>query len=520
MIKFLILLILLLPSRVEAAVTFDVATNLSDMVFYDASGGTYTARNTTTGDYFDNDSAVGDCIILGWDRGPWHTLTVNVGTQLVADSITVVWEFQDSASVWTALAGVTDNTNAFQNAGSNTVVFTVPDSWHYQASPGIGGIRAAYGSYIRARITAVTNISEGGANATDVIQGGDWAIQINDAGTRLSTIQTADDAGAWGMTTTYGKYTAITSNIRIVNGGELFIRNNEVLEQGSNTKRVIILKEANTLFQMGDATSGYSEGSMFLYWNNDGLEPYNYLSSNVNIYNSTIVKRAGGYGDFSFGTLSSAIDMRNSVLSSMVADVYMFAGAAGTLENVTIDSHGYTWFYVYSSLTISNLILADVGGILAGAAMTLSDVDFGTAKIFNSTYASIKTLLNCNFDTSYTAQINASYPGATALIKYTVSLTIVDEDGVAIATPTVVLTDAEGTDVFSGTWSTDFDATVWKEIGGVETDYNPFTITVSKAGYRVYTGVITIDKKTDFDIILDKGDTVLTDVTLYDSVIY
>ena len=502
------------------AVTFDVAQNLSDMVFYDASGGTYTARNTTTGDYFDNDSAVGDYIAFSWDRGPWHTLTVNVGTQLVADAITVVWEFQDSATVWTALDNVTDNTNAFQNAGSNTVVFDVPSSWHYQVYPGLGGLGWGYlGCYIRARITAVTNISEGGANVTDVISGGDWAININDAGTRLSDIQAADTAGSWGVTTTTGKYTAITSNISIVGGGEFYIRDNEFLEQGSNAKRTVFLKAANTLFQMGDATSGYSEGSMMLCWNNNGLNPYNYLASNVNIYNSILVKATGGYTDFSIGTGTSAIDIRNSVLATRTGN-YMFASAAGTLENVTIDLRGNSWLYIYSSLTINNVILADVGGILAGAAMTLSNIDFGTSKKFNSTYASIKTLLNCNFDTSYTSQIDASYAGATAIVKYTVSLTIVDEDGVAIDTPTVVLTNAEGTDVFSGVWSTDFDASVWQEYGGVETDYNPFTITVSKAGYRTYTGVVTIDKKTDWDIVLDTGDTVIYDSTLYSSTIY
>ena len=511
-----IIILLLLVSKSEAAVTFDVATNLSDMVFYDASAGTYTARNITTGDYFDNDSAVDDYIAFGWDRGAWHTLTVNVGTQLVADSITVVWEYMSATATWTALADVTDNTNAFQNAGSNTVVFTVPDSWYYKAN--LGAITTADGHFIRARITAVTNISEGGANATDIIQGGDWAIQINDADTRLSDIQTADDNGAWGMTTTNGKETTIIANLRILNGGELYIRNGEFFQVGLTTKRRIILMNSGAFFQMGilDVNGDYNEGANLYYWVGGNPDPYNYWYGTFNMYNSHFTKSGGSYND---PGIQCVVDIDNSIIDvGTSSTVYFAPNSSGSMKNLTVDFRG-SRFYLYSSnMALDNLILADTIGIIGGYNNVLTNVDFGTDKTV-LVYQPDLYMLNCKFD-DYSAQIS-SYGGTNVgYVQYTVSLTIIDEDGVAIDSPNVVLTNAEGTDVFSGIWSADFTATAWKEDTFIETDYNPFTITVSKAGYRVYTGVITIDKKTDFDIILDKGDTVIYDSTLYDCTIY
>jgi len=522
--KFLLFLFIFLSclsadrftSNAYGAITFDNAQDLTAMTFYDASAGTWTTRNLTTGDYFDDDSAVGDYIAFAWDRGVWHDLSINVGTQLVADTITLEWEYMTATATWATLT-VTDNTNSFQNAGVNTVTFDVPDSWYYKYKLD-GATYTMTGCYIRARITAITNISEGGAQQTNVISSSDWAISVADAGTRLSDIQTADTAGGWGVTTTTGKYTAITSNIRIATNGELFIRDNEFLEIGSLTKRRTFLKPANTLFQMGDATSGYSEGSMMMYWNNDYVTPYNRWYGNIYIYNSTITKYTGGYNDFYFG---GAVDIRNSVLATTLAGVWFFAGATGTLENVTIDERGFTWFYLYSPLTINNLILADVGGVLAGTTVTVSNIDFGTDKIFRVTNANYTgTLVNCNFDTSFTSQVAAPSNNNTAIVQYIISLTIIDENGDAIPTPTVQITNAEGTDEFNGEWAGDINVTVWQEHDGDETDYNPFTITVTKTGYRTYTGIVTIDKKTDWDVILDTGDTVIYDSTIYDSTIY
>ena len=53
-----------------------------------------------------------------------------------------------------------------------------------------------------------------------------------------------------------------------------------------------------------------------------------------------------------------------------------------------------------------------------------------------------------------------------------------------------------------------------------EYTYSPYTITVSKAGYRTVTAPVTIDKKTDWDLILSKGDTVIHSSTLYACQIY
>jgi len=57
----------------------------------------------------------------------FEDLSVSVGTAGVG-AYAVTWEYWDGTA-WSALAGVTDNTSAFQTAGVNTVIFTRPTDW-------------------------------------------------------------------------------------------------------------------------------------------------------------------------------------------------------------------------------------------------------------------------------------------------------------------------------------------------------------------------------------------------------
>ena len=79
----------------------------------------------------------------------FDVLRLNVGT--AGDGVwTVTWEYWNGA--WTALAGVTDGTNGFHNAGINEVTFTRPGDW---AVLNLGGLGNQY--YIRANISAYTS---------------------------------------------------------------------------------------------------------------------------------------------------------------------------------------------------------------------------------------------------------------------------------------------------------------------------------------------------------------------------
>lgn len=187
-------------------------------VYYKTSGGVVTARTTsqTSGaasyDYFpDTGVAVGDSMIFGnkdgWSSGTYaniaygkyHGIKFDVSTALVATAITGVWEYASTPSVagtvvWTALSNVRDDTNAFQNTGANTVTWDVPTDWSNRNVP--SDTTDYYMWYVRFRITAVTNLTEGGRQSATTTKIISHSISVvAQAGTTFTSIYNADKAG-------------------------------------------------------------------------------------------------------------------------------------------------------------------------------------------------------------------------------------------------------------------------------------------------------------------------------------
>lgn len=183
-------------------VTYLDSINVDKIYFYDASVPSYTARTVTGDDLFSDTAAVGDILYFGatgadgYQQFPWKDLTLSISTALAADSITIVWEWLKAplsgADTWTAFgtSELVDGTLNFTQSG--TVVFDPQSFWMGYYS----GVTNR--NYIRARITAVTNLTEGGAfDAQPTAKRNVIAIDGYSSGTpcRLSDVYTADLAG-------------------------------------------------------------------------------------------------------------------------------------------------------------------------------------------------------------------------------------------------------------------------------------------------------------------------------------
>ncbi|MCL4366220.1 hypothetical protein M1437_03265 [Patescibacteria group bacterium] len=164
------------------AVTFNYPNAYANCVHvYRATGGgvTFSANlaGTAVFDYFDNAAVVNDAIYFsspGANSGGFANLKVNVGTAIAGTGITGVWEYR-TLNGWETCHDLTDPTAGFTVTGANTIIFPVQAGMSVDYS--VNGV-ATYG-WIRYRITAITTITEGGANQTSAPQVGDGYFTIN-----------------------------------------------------------------------------------------------------------------------------------------------------------------------------------------------------------------------------------------------------------------------------------------------------------------------------------------------------
>lgn len=91
-------------------------------------------------------AAVDDALYVG---NPYRFLALQVVVSTAATDGTVAWEYWNG-SAWVALA-VTDNTSAFRNAGTNSVIWADPGNWN---TTSVNGSAQMY--FVRARVTSGT----------------------------------------------------------------------------------------------------------------------------------------------------------------------------------------------------------------------------------------------------------------------------------------------------------------------------------------------------------------------------
>ncbi len=130
--------------------------------------------NSSVFDYFDNNAVVDDAIYFGFGYyyAGFSDLLLNVGTAIIADSIVFIWEYYSQIVGWTEIEDLIDDTNGFTTLGANRVRF--PLQWQ----PVFTVINGLNKYWVRCRIVSVTNITEGGANQTNVIRRSNGELQV------------------------------------------------------------------------------------------------------------------------------------------------------------------------------------------------------------------------------------------------------------------------------------------------------------------------------------------------------
>ena len=481
---------------------------------------TTNLAGSTAFDLFPDTAGVDDAIYFGRYNPCWsfHDLKFNIGTALAATSITIVWEYLKNGT-WTEIPNVVDNTNAFQNTGVNTVAFDVPDNMCNSSSHWSTRINDKDANWIRARITAVDGLTEGGATQTDTVKYKDFTITATDETLTLADLQSASDSGNWLARTgvpaveTTGKYTIIRPHM-YWNGSTSFSETMKMIELGEENYPAGFRSSATGVFQLGSKdTNGKGDKGCYLYMHarfDNGYDGVN----NFQAYASVVRRRTGDYGAFEMNGVFKFVD------SAFISDRrwYLPGGVAAGSEWTRSLYADPDLLYLYSAhLAIDTFkVLSSWQGVLCGGSAVISNTDINN-KYIERYYSASIDLIDCiNIDRS---KITSTAPSSGAdrhvRIKYNINLQVLDEHNSPIENATVILKDVNGAESFNTTTGSDgkiAEQTVivydkWWEYANSwalhEDDYNDFTLEISADRYQMYVQKITIAKPIDFTITLN-----------------
>lgn len=225
-----------------------------DYIYPTTSGGTVFGTNKAASavfNYFDNAAVVNDAIYFGMSFAlSFSDIEFVIGTGVAAATWAVAWE-RWTGSAWVAVPGLTDNTNGFQNTGTLTVTFPMFQA----ANKVVNG--SSYVNWIRCRITTVTGITNGGANATTSVKNRNGAITISSSGVPISTfnaaIYAADVAGGWGVCTKQGSFQyAYNCHLFVGYAADAAITTLTDIDVDITIKGMICAKKSGSIIRLGN----------------------------------------------------------------------------------------------------------------------------------------------------------------------------------------------------------------------------------------------------------------------------
>lgn len=492
--------------------------------------GTFETTNrasSTVFDLFSDNASVGDAIYFGRYSPCWsfHDIKFNIGTALSATSITIVWEIMSGTS-WVAIPSVTDGTNNFQNTGVNTVAFDVPQNMCYNTTNwyrriDIGGNKFA--NWVRARITAVSGITEGGATQTDTVKYKDFTITCaNEPSLTLASIQSAATSGSWLARTgvnavdTTGKYTIIRPHL-FWSGTTGFAETMKMIELGENNYPAGFRNYGSGIFKLGilDA-SGKGDEGCYLYMHARFDSGYDYVYR-FQAYATVVRRKVGQYGAFVMGGVFKFVD---SVFISDHCWYLPSAVASGSNWTRSIYADNDLLYLYSGNLAIDTFKSLDAWqGVLCGVGnpAVFANTDINSKEVMRYYSAQID-LIDCIniLKSNITNHSPSDGYDRHVKVKYNINLKIVNENGNPISSVNVKLTDTNGDETFSVNTEADgkiVEQTVmvydkWWEYADSwalhEDEYNDFTIKIFKAGYKTYKTEFTLDEKVDWTIALQK----------------
>jgi len=296
--------------------------------FHLTTGAGSSVNTAPVFDYFTDTAAVGQTIMVGLSSKFWG-VKFYVGTALVADSITVVWEYLTASTTWATLK--VENPYFFLSTGEQIVRFTPPPNWT--------NTNQGYGGYtIRCRITAVTNITEGGANSTQMIYLNIKPLQTTGTETTLNTAITGDAAGS---------YTTLTA---VTPAASLTPLDMPVLDLGATAKLDVVL--AGCTLGAGDTVvlTGIDYDNAALIETIDVSGGNATYTTTQNFKNVTDVA-CNGFADGTIEVRQKKWGIISLIGGAYTLRTYLRIGDGSTATTTTLNNHKLNFSYGFYWMT-------------------------------------------------------------------------------------------------------------------------------------------------------------------------
>ena len=278
---------------------------------------------------------------------------INITQPIIADNLTVIWEYArfQAVDTWYALNMTNDTCGDFSVEGVCEVAFVKPINWAERDNSRWGDAYVYdWGYTIRARVLNATNIVQDlQISKQQWFLADEIRIDVGDTYT-VSTLYALDVANGWGCITKTGTqlyHSTCDLDIR----GEFKIDHGNVFSIGdmggfyANHNTILMSNPATSKLQIGEKCGDHAcQTGTLLYGNgayNSGK--YLYWYGDINIYGGTFLRYGFGYSGFAFG--SAEIDWIDSTISSYIHDTLFFNGLSGNITNTNIQA-STIYFYV------------------------------------------------------------------------------------------------------------------------------------------------------------------------------
>jgi len=372
------------------AVTYNTTGKSITKIYRATGGGVVFSANlaaTPVFDYFTDTAVVNDAIYFSpGNYYAFSDLLFNVGTAIAAGSITIVWEYYRINVGWVAIDHLQDDTNSFTTVGANVVRFPYQWNWRYTT------INGSNHSWVRARISAVSSITEGGANQTTSVSSKDGCVDIDGY----------SDTSPCSFTVVSNYLEATYPHLGTIKTGQYFdfrfvglninsrlISTNEFIEthNGSSAGYTIGRVQKWYYLQLGTkvGTSSGKDGSVVYVNATANTYPFN-VSSSFKMYGSTIRSPSdvAGYPALYGEYLDSDLELRPKLATSATMKNCRFVLGGGLIQSGGLPSV----FDKNKFIIRSQLALVYQGGFTA-VEMDYEFVSSGVMLYIYQTYSDV-----------------------------------------------------------------------------------------------------------------------------------